>query len=346
MFKLKEDRINTRAMIYFIVSFINLSILSSCSKTNAPNMFPAPEINLKKSGKIAYKIDTLLIDTTINTTFEGNIGVHNNKLYFIDKLFCTIHFFDTTGRITFKTLGIGRGLTETTIGRIYAHTFIDNGYLCLQGTTDDVHLFDEDYKTDRKKSYRKVRKPYRLGDKIGYDQFELYSMGYPLVCRSYKNSVFTNNRAEDPTFNYFQTPDIFVQEFRNITKQRLDKKRTGRLLGRGMPNIDEELQELTELSFNTKRYRMDGIKSDTILQYTFILKNIGDKPLFIRSINPSCLCTSYYLSKKEITQQDTAKIVLTVDTKDKKGFYEINTIVIANTKEKHYLLKLIGEIKK
>lgn len=230
MFKLKEDRINTRAMIYFIVSFINLSILSSCSKTNAPNMFPAPEINLKKLGKIAYKIDTLLIDTTINTTFEGNIGVHNNKLYFIDKLFCTIHFFDTTGRITFKALGIGRGPTETTIGRIYAHTFIDNGYLCLQGTTDDVHLFDEDYKTDRKKSYRKVRKPYRLGDKIDYDQFELYSMGYPLVCRSYKNSVFTNNRAEDPTFNYFQTPDVFVQEFRNITEQRLDKKKNWQII--------------------------------------------------------------------------------------------------------------------
>lgn len=109
-------------------------------------------------------------------------------------------------------------------------------------------------------------------------------------------------------------------------------------------NIDEELQELTELSFNTKQYKMDSIQSDTILQYTFILKNIGDKPLFIRSINPSCLCTSYYLSKKEITQQDTAKIVLTVNTKDKKGFYEINTVVIANTKEKYYLLKLIGEI--
>ena len=98
----------------------------SCSKNNVINMFPAPEINLRKQMAIDYKIDTLLMDTTMNSTFEGHIGVHDGKLYFIDYLFCTIHFFDTTGKIIFKTLGIGRGPTETTIGQIYTHTFLFN----------------------------------------------------------------------------------------------------------------------------------------------------------------------------------------------------------------------------
>ena len=227
---------NAKDVIYLsILLFANIS----CSRDNTKNMFPYPDINIREEGNITYVVDTLIIDTMMNTTFEGNMGVHDNRLYFIDRLFCTIHFFDSTGKISFRTLGSGRGPTETTIGQIYTHTFLNNGYLCLQGVTDDVQLFDREYKIDRSKSYRKIRKSYKLGDKIGYDQFELYSMGFPLVCRSYKNSVFTNNRAEDPTFNYFRTPDIFVKEFRGITEQRLDKKETGRLLGKGMPDVDK-----------------------------------------------------------------------------------------------------------
>ena len=223
---------NMKKMVYFsILLFATIA----CSKDK--NMFPSPDVNIREYRSIAYAIDTLLIDTTINTSFEGKMGVHNNQLYFIDRWFCTIHFFDSIGKISFQSLGRGRGPTETTIGEIRAHAFLSNGYLCLQGPSDDVHLFDSEYKVDISKTYRKLRKPYEPGVEIGYDQFEMYSMRDPLVCRSYQNSIFTNNSAEDPAFNYFQTPDIFVKEFRNITEQRLDKKETGRLLGRGMPNI-------------------------------------------------------------------------------------------------------------
>ena len=223
---------NIKKLIYFSIL---LFATVSCSKDK--NMFPTPDINIRENRDIAYTIDTLLIDPMINSTFEGSIGVHNNRLYFIDQLFCTIHFSDSTGKISFKSLGLGRGPTETTIGMICTHTFLGNGYLCLQGPSDDVQIFDSEYKIDISKTYRKFRKPYEPGVEIGYDQFEMYSMHDPLVCRNYKNSVFTNNSAEDPTFNYFQTPDIFVKEFRNITEQRLDKKETGRLMGRGMPNV-------------------------------------------------------------------------------------------------------------
>ena len=71
-----------------------------------------------------------------------------------------------------------------------------------------------------------------------------------------------------------------------------------------------KLLDLTELSFDTKQHRIDGIKSDTTAQYTFIVKNIGNNPLYIYSINPNCLCTDYYVSKVVINQQDTAKIIL------------------------------------
>jgi len=223
---------SVKRVMYFSVL---LFAIVSCSKEN--NMFPRPDINIRENENIAYTMDTLLIDTTMRTTLEGSMGVHHNQLYFIDRVFCTIHFFDSTGKIAFKSLGLGRGPTETTIGVVRTHTFLSNGYLCLQGGSDDVQVFNPKFEIDNSKSYRKTRRRYEPGDEIGYDQFEMYSMRNPLVCRSYQNAVFTNNTAEDPSFNYFQTPDIVVKEFRNITEQNLDKKDTGRLLGRGMPNI-------------------------------------------------------------------------------------------------------------
>lgn len=209
----------------------------ACSENPEIDLFPLPEVNGIQKEHIVGKTDTLLIDTTMQTTFEGKMGVYRQQLYFVDNLLCTIHFLDSTGQVVSKALGVGHSASETTVGQIYAHTFLDNGYLCLLGVSDDVHLFDTAFRADRANSYRKARKSYQWGDKIGYDQFELYGMGAPVVCRSYRNAVFTNNRAEDPTFNYFQTPDIFVREYRNITEQRLDKKETGRLLGRGMPAV-------------------------------------------------------------------------------------------------------------
>lgn len=89
---------------------------------------------------------------------------------------------------------------------------------------------------------------------------------------------------------------------------------------------NDKVPDLTELIFDTKQYSMGCLKTDTIAHYTFIVKNVGTNPLFIHSVNPSCLCTNYYVSKTKINQQDTAKIVLVINTKDKKGFFDINTI--------------------
>lgn len=102
----------------------------------------------------------------------------------------------------------------------------------------------------------------------------------------------------------------------------------------------------TTLDFNTLKYNIDGVKQDTILSYDFIVKNNGEFPLILYSVNHSCLCTNYTVSKKVVHPTDTAKITLILDTKDKLGFYDINAIVIANTKEKYYRLRLTGSIRK
>lgn len=245
---------NVIGKLYFTVL---LFASVSCGSDPEKDMFPRPEVNVKGGGGFRYEMDTLAIDTAMSTTFVGSMGVHQGKLYFLDRLACTIHFFDSTGKVLYRSLGSGRGPTETTIGEIRAHCFLDDGYLCLQGGSDDVVVFTPEFKEDQSKSYRKQRRPYGREDKIGYDQFELYSMGKPLVCRSYGSSVFTNNQAGHPMFNYFQTPDVYVEEFRNITEQRLDQKETGRLLGRGMPGVYKDKSD-SHFLFSSTFFDIDG----------------------------------------------------------------------------------------
>lgn len=152
-------------------------------------------------------------------------------------IICLVHtiYFDTAGIYQSKALGCGKGPNETLLGNIATHVFTKSGNLILMGHSDDVYSHDKDFR--RKSGYRKARKQYNPEDPIPYDSFELYSMGYPLICRSYDGKIFTNNSAEKKSFNYFETPDIFVDEYRCITEQNIEEKRTGRLLGRGMPDM-------------------------------------------------------------------------------------------------------------
>ena len=74
---INQPNMNAKDVIYLsILLFVNIS----CSKDNTKNMFPSPDINIREERNITYMVDTLIIDTTMNTTFEGNMGVHDNRL--------------------------------------------------------------------------------------------------------------------------------------------------------------------------------------------------------------------------------------------------------------------------
>ena len=73
---INQPNMNAKDVIYLsILLFVNIS----CSKDNTKNMFPSPDINIREERNITYMVDTLIIDTTMNTTFEGNMGVHDKQ---------------------------------------------------------------------------------------------------------------------------------------------------------------------------------------------------------------------------------------------------------------------------
>ncbi|MEG0518829.1 MAG: DUF1573 domain-containing protein [Bacteroidales bacterium] len=101
---------------------------------------------------------------------------------------------------------------------------------------------------------------------------------------------------------------------------------------------------LTILSFETMKFDFGKCSQDAVITHDFIFRNTGEFPLIIYSVTPSCLCTSYALSKKVIMPQDTAKINIVFNAKNKVGNQIINTIVRANTKQASYRLYVSGTV--
>ncbi len=58
------------------------------------------------------------------------------------------------------------------------------------------------------------------------------------------------------------------------------------------------------------------------ISHTFIIKNIGDKKLIIKKIIPTCGCTKYNISKKELNPGETTSVSITVNISDKFGNFE------------------------
>lgn len=93
-----------------------------------------------------------------------------------------------------------------------------------------------------------------------------------------------------------------------------------------------------DLDFQPKVINFGTVHNDTVLTAKFVLKNISKNKIDINYVNPECSCTDYYVSKYVLNSNDTASIILTVNTAGKFGKQKIYTIV--NYGEKEAMKKL------
>ncbi len=78
-----------------------------------------------------------------------------------------------------------------------------------------------------------------------------------------------------------------------------------------------------------------------LIRAKFVVKNTGDKPLAIGSVNAGCTCTVTDKPKDPIAPGKSAEIIATVDT-DRTGLGKIDKSVTmtANTKPRTIVLKI------
>lgn len=103
-------------------------------------------------------------------------------------------------------------------------------------------------------------------------------------------------------------------------------------------------EPMTEVSCDFSKLNVGEVKSDTTLQFDYLLKNIGEDSLRVLFVSPDCNCTGYKLSHRCVGEGDSIALALYVDMKKHKGAFMLNTVVGLNTKQRLYRITIEGEI--
>jgi len=114
------------------------------------------------------------------------------------------------------------------------------------------------------------------------------------------------------------------------------------------PSIDTVMYSVpTKVLFQDSMIDLGKVNEGEIKEVVYHYKNIGDKPLLIFNVSPSCGCTIADFSHKPLMPGASDSIIAKFDSGGKDGSYQKNIKVNCNTDEKvHTLAFLVNVIKK
>jgi len=249
-------------LLLLIFSFAFFSCSSEKAKLDmaSSDYYDVPNLgtnnNYKKVKKIA--LNSSKMDSTISTSFVGNLWVNDNSLYFSDSHFNYVFHLDANGNLINTFLGRGEGPNEITdLDDIVAN---DNGsYTVLNSSSASIYNFDKHWSRINKvqidfamkRSYQDVM------DNPEPSLPESYELetGYDDIMMNWDDKyVAMSVNASHPTFNGYFKSNLFYNHSRVLA---LIDKKTGVIeafLGR-RPPIYLEKQNIP--SFNHFKFETD-----------------------------------------------------------------------------------------
>jgi len=75
------------------------------------------------------------------------------------------------------------------------------------------------------------------------------------------------------------------------------------------------------IQWETVTKDFNRIKTGTVAEFTFKVKNISKSPLFISSANPSCGCTASSYTKTSIKPGEFGSVTASYNTEGRPGFF-------------------------
>ncbi len=106
-----------------------------------------------------------------------------------------------------------------------------------------------------------------------------------------------------------------------------------------------ELLAQPVIKFDTLEYDFGEVRElGGIVQYRFVYKNTGDKPLIINTVHTSCGCTSPAWSKEPVLPSKSGYIDVSFDPRDRPGAFTKSIIVDCNASEKNITLYITGNV--
>jgi hypothetical protein len=85
------------------------------------------------------------------------------------------------------------------------------------------------------------------------------------------------------------------------------------------------------IQWETVTKDFNRIKTGTVAEFTFKVKNISKSPLVISSANPSCGCTASSYTKTSIKPGEFGSVTASYNTEGRPGFfYKTNRVTFSN----------------
>lgn len=215
-----------------IKALFMLILLAGCSSNNSQNFTKQPN-SVKNTTIIKIELDTLLLDS-IETSFEIESSINDNKIYLVDKYMNYLYEYNTEGNLIKRYLGNGRARNETTIGRISSHTFLDDGIFFFNPNAD-YYFYDNDFIFKDMFNISYQNPEWNLHNI--YEDPLAYSQRYSdIVCRQYGGNIYFNVHLQHPLANIITTTKKHLKRNANILEVKPNEKGFGRLLAIGYPN--------------------------------------------------------------------------------------------------------------
>lgn len=104
------------------------------------------------------------------------------------------------------------------------------------------------------------------------------------------------------------------------------------------------LQAQAHISIDSATYNFGSVHRKAMVEHTFRLRNTGNEPLVIQSVEPACGCVTVNYSRQPIAPGAEAEITLRFLPKGKKGFQLRSAEVQSNADNATVQLYLKGEV--
>lgn len=102
--------------------------------------------------------------------------------------------------------------------------------------------------------------------------------------------------------------------------------------------------KLPKIEFEEKEHDFRKVIQGEVVSYNFKFTNTGNGNLVISNVSTSCGCTVSEYPEKPIAPGESDYIMVTFDSKGRKGYQNKTVIILANTQPSRTLLRIKAEI--
>lgn len=231
--------------IKLIVKLLLLLFVISCTENkttdiNATTYYSVPNLSKKVRHTRVTKVDLerVIVNTDIESSYQGHFWVHNDSLYFSDTEFAYVFNFNEKGSVLGKYIGKGKGPNE--ILGIGSTTATDQGCFFFHGGSNGLYSYDKHWKKKKggkvdwnfKRTYKEVLKNPEPTLPESYE----FDSGYENIIKPWdENHVSIAITAAHPKFNGWIDSSLYYNYSRILAIVNIETGKIDEFVGRRSP---------------------------------------------------------------------------------------------------------------